>query len=82
MDVLTRETRRLTTDNNHLHTQLISSEDKLDRLERAAKHAQQSAQAQHRQAQERSKALEQQKSDLLERLNDRQGGTRRRRMVA
>ena len=82
MDILTRETRRLTTENSHLHTQLISSEDKLDRVERAAKHAQQSAQAQHWQAQERNNALEQQKSDFLERPNVLQGGTGRRHMLA
>ena len=30
VDVLTRETRRLTTENNHLHTQLIAAADKLE----------------------------------------------------
>jgi predicted nucleic acid-binding Zn-ribbon protein len=32
--VLTREARRLTTENNHLHTKLVAAADKLDRFER------------------------------------------------
>ncbi len=36
MEILTRESRSLTNDNNYLHTQLIASADKLDRFERTA----------------------------------------------
>lgn len=54
--MLTRETRRLTTDNDHLHTKLVAAADKLDRFERTTQQV-------HRRLEQRvSEAVQQQQA--------------------
>lgn len=56
VEVLTRETRRLTTENNHLHTRLVAAADKLDRFERTTQQV-------HRRLEQRvSEAVQQQQA--------------------
>ncbi len=73
--MLTRESRRLTNNNNHLHTQLIASADKLDRFERAAQQLHRrleervsGAAAKEKAAVQRAIALQQQNDQLRQRL--------------
>lgn len=75
VEVLTRESRKLTNENNHLHTQLIAAADKLDRFERTAQQAHRrleervsAAVAKEASANQRVKALQQQNEDIQQRL--------------
>lgn len=75
VEVLTRETRRLTTENNYLHTQLIAAADKLERFERTTQQVHRrleqrvsDAASQHRAAAQRRDALQQENAELLHRL--------------
>lgn len=58
VEVLVREARRLTTENNHLHTKLVAAADKLDRFERTTQQV-------HRRLEQRASEAVQEKQAAL-----------------